>query len=327
MISEFGGFFQKNRDTITDEVAMNLRIAMVGCALLTVGYGQTAGDRSKLEFDVASIRVSPPRVGFHFPSSSSGSGPDLTNPGLFRCTECTLATLIKKAFDLQNYQFPVNSALGNNTFEVMAKLPAGATPEDFRAMLQNLLKDRFGLTFHYKEKTMRGYHLVVAKNGSKLKESKEIAGPPTTSNGQHGYGQGQGQAHKHEGLVAFGGSATYRGDHKTTGEIAQLLSDQLSVPVDDQTQLQGKYDVALNWAGNNAQSGGNHAEGGGAGHGDHGGGGPAGAAGLGPKRGEESGPTLFEAVQSQLGLKLVASEQTIARVFVVDHAEQLPTAN
>ena len=196
-------------------------------------------------------------------------------------------------------------------------------------MLQNLLKDRFGLAYHYKDKSMRGYHLVIAKNGSKLKESKERAGSPAAApDGQHGYGQGQAQAHKHEGLVAFGGSATFRGDHKTTAELAQLLSDQLSLPVDDQTQLSGKYDVVLNWAGNSSQSGGNHAAGGGAGHGDHGGGGPAGGAGgLGPKRGEESGPTLFEAVQSQLGLKLVPSEQTVARVFVVDHAEQLPTAN
>ena len=305
-----------------------MRIAMVFAALLAVGFGQTTGDRSKLEFDVASIRVNAPRVGFHFPSNSNSAGPDLTNPGLFRCTDCTLATLIKKAFDLQNYQFSVNSSLGNNTFEVMAKLPAGASPQDFRAMLQNLLKDRFGLTYHYKDKTIRGYHLVVAKNGSKLKESKESAGSlPAASNGQHGFGQGQGQAHAHKGLVAFGGSSTFRGDHKTAGELAQLLSDQLSLPVEDQTKLPGKYDVVLNWAGNASQSGGNHAEGGGAGHGDHGGGGPAGAGGLGPKRGEESGPTLFEAVQSQLGLKLVPSDQTVAQVFVVDHAKQLPTAN
>ena len=31
-------------------------------------------------------------------------------------------------------------------------------------MLQSLLKDRFGLTSHFKEKSLRGYHLVVAKN-------------------------------------------------------------------------------------------------------------------------------------------------------------------
>ncbi len=312
---------------------MFLKLSMISSALLAAAYGQTTGDRSKTEFEVVSIRANPPRTGFHFAAESGV--PDLTNPGLFRCTNCTLAVLIRKAFDLQNYQFPGRSALGTNTFEVMAKIPVGATPDDFRAMLQNVLKDRFGLTFHYKEKTMRGYHLVVAKNGSKLKESADKA--PSAgedpnrqrSADQHQTaGQGQGQGHAHSGLVTMFGSATYRDEHKTTGDLAQILSDQLGLPVDDQTNLQGKYDIVLKWAGDPTQSGGNHAEGGGAGHGDHGGGGPAGAPGAAAsRRGEESGPTLFEALQAQLGLKLVPSEQTVARTFVVDHAEQLPTAN
>ena len=309
-----------------------LKIAIVSSALLAVGYAQTTGDRSKTEFEVASIRVNPPQAGFHFRSNSGGGAPDLTNPGMFRCSDCTLAALIRQAFGLQNYQFPGGSSLGANTFDVMAKIPAEATQKDYPAMLQNLLKDRFGLSYHYTEKTMRGYHLVIAKNGSKLKESTGSARGPAGEdlnrqprNGNRDqYGQGQG--HTHDGLVNFNGSASYRGEHQTTADLAQILSDQLSLPVDDQTKLPGKYDISLRWAGNRPQSGGNHAEGG-AGHGDHGGGGPAGSTGSGSGRGEESGPTLFEALQSQLGLKLTPSEQTAARIFVVDHAEPLPTAN
>ena len=313
-------------------MVMIFRIALVSSTLVVAAYGQTSGDRSKTEFEVASIRVNPPKVGFHLPSNASGGGADLTNPGLFRCTDCTLATLIGKAYDLQNYQFPGRAALGSNTFDVMAKIPAGATQEDFRVMLQHLLKERFGLTSHFKDKTMRGYHLVIAKNGSKLKESTESAPNRQPQNGnadQHRFGQGQAQDHAHTGLMVFGGSATYRGDHQTTADLAQLLSDQLSLPVDDQTKLQGKYDISLRWSGNTAPSSGNHGGGGfggGAGHGDHGGGGAAGATGTEARR-EEAAPTLFEALQTQLGLKLVASDQTVARTFVVDHVEQLPTAN
>jgi uncharacterized protein (TIGR03435 family) len=36
---------------------------------------------------------------------------------------------------------------------------------------------------------------------------------------------------------------------------------------------------------------------------------------------------LLDAVQSQLGLKLVPSEQTTAKIFVIDHVEKLPTGN
>ena len=302
---------------------MSLRIAIVSAVLLATGYAQTPGDRSKKEFEVASIRVNPPQTGFRFASSTGA--PDLSNPGLFRCTNCTLATLISKAFDLQGYQLPGKASLGNGTFDVTAKIPAGTNPEDFQAMLQSLLKDRFGLTYHYKDKTMRGYHLVVGKNGPKLKESTEMARVrPNGAAGQHGAAQGQ--DHEHAGLMNFGGTAMYRGDHKTTAELAQILSDQLSVPVDDQTKLTGKYDISLRWSASVSQSGGNHTEGG-AGHGERGGGGPAGAAGAGPRRGEDSAPTLFEALQTELGLKLVSSDQAVAKTFIVDHAEQVPTAN
>ena len=57
---------------------MSLRIAIVSAALLATGYAQTPGDRSKKEFEVASIRVNPPQTGFHF-ASSTGS-PDLAIP-------------------------------------------------------------------------------------------------------------------------------------------------------------------------------------------------------------------------------------------------------
>ena len=316
---------------------MTLRMAMASSALLAAAYGQTPGDRSKTEFDVASIRVNPPRTGFRFATDTNGGAPDLTNPGLFRCSDCTLATLIRKAFDLQNYQFPERSSLGADTFDVMAKLPASATQDNVRAMLQNLLRDRFGLAYHFKDKTMRGYHLVIAKNGMKLKESPDKSPSSTDepnrprqnwSPDQHGQAQG----HTHNGLVNFNGSATYRADHQSTADLAVLLSDQLSLPVDDQTALQGKYDILLNWAGNLGQSDGNHSGGGwggGAGHGDHGGG-PAGSSASSQsaaRRAEPSGPTLFEALQSQIGLKLVPAEQAVARIFVIDHAEHLPTAN
>jgi uncharacterized protein (TIGR03435 family) len=311
-------------DTISREMDMKLKIAIIASTLLVpAGYAQT-----KAEFDVASIRVSPPREGFHFAADSGGGEADLSNPGMFRCSNCTLATLIRKAFNLQNYQFPGKSTLGSETFEVMAKIPAGAAPEDYRAMLQTLLKDRFGLTYHFSEKTLRGYHMVVAKGGSKLKVSEDTDTNRPKQNGssdEHRFGA-PGQDHAHKGMVSFNGTSTYRGDHQTTGDLAQILSDQLMAPVDDQTNLPGKYDIALTWTGTGAgQSPANHVESGGAfgGHGDHGGGG-AGPAGS--KR-DELTPSLFEAVQMRLGLKLVPSDQAVARIFVVDRAERLPSAN
>ena len=42
---------------------------------------------------------------------------------------------------------------------------------------------------------------------------------------------------------------------------------------------------------------------------------------------DPSGPTLFDALQQQLGLRLVPAEQALARLFVIDHFAQRPTEN
>jgi uncharacterized protein (TIGR03435 family) len=298
-----------------DSVRQIFKIAIVCAPLLAAAYGQQAGTPAKSEFEAASIRVNPPRTGFHFQSDSGTGGPGTESPGMFRCGSCTLAALIGKAFDLQNYQFPGRTSLGDNTFNVIATIPADTTPEQFRAMLQNLLKERFGLTYHYSEKNLRGYQLVVAKGGSKLKESTGGERPAAPEANSHSYAQGG--SHAHAGLVNFGGSASYRADHRTTADLARVLADQVGGPVEDRTGLTGTYDIALTWSADAPQSG-NHSEGN-WGHGDHGGGAPAGSMG--------SGPALFDALPAQLGLKLVRSEQTAARIFAIDHVAQLPTPN
>jgi uncharacterized protein (TIGR03435 family) len=276
-------------------------------ALLMAAYGQTP---DKAEFEVASIKASAPQSGFHFAADAASGGPGTTDPGMFRCSKCSLAVLIIRAFNLQPYQFPGRTSLTDNTYDIAAKIPAGATGEEFSAMLQNLLKDRFGLTWHFQEKTMKGYHLVIARNGAKLTESTDD---------QHR--SGQAESHNHSGAVIFGTSASYRASGKTTAEIARVLSDHLGLPVDDETGLSGKYDVSLRWTGAASTHAGNHFDGAGhAGH-DGGGGTPSGPAA------DPSGPTLFDALQQQLGLKLVPAEQALARLFVIDRVNQRPTEN
>jgi uncharacterized protein (TIGR03435 family) len=307
---------------------------MVVLTLLPTAYGQTPRDRAKTEFEAAAIRVNPPRTGFHFAADASTGGPGTSDPGMYHCTNCTLATLIAKAFDLRNYQFPARKSLADASFDVMARIPEGATQEEFLVMLRNLLKDRFGLQYHYTQTNLRGYHLVIAAKGGKLKESGDNERAPAAEdskehrqNGnaeQHRFGPSD--AHTHTGPMVFNGSATFRRDHQTTADLARMLSDQLNLPVDDQTGLRGKYDIALTWAGDLSHSG-SHAEGGWSGsHADHGGG-PAAPAGSDAGPADASGPTLFEALQSQLGLKLVPSNQAAARVFVIDHVQPLPTEN
>lgn len=106
-------------------------------------------------------------------------------------------------------------------------------------------------------------------------------------------------------------------------DLIAVLSDQIGLPVDDRTGLTGRYDIALSWSDGSAAHSGNHAEGGsygGAGHGGHDGA----FSGAAP---DASGPTLFDALQSQLGLKLVPAPQATVRLFVVDRILEHPTEN
>lgn len=298
------------------------RIAVAAPLLLASALAQSATP----EFEAASIRTNPPQAGFHFAADSASGGPGTADPGMFRCSKCTLATLISKAFDLRAYQLPGKASLPDTTFDITAKIPAGATPEDFRAMQQNLLKERFGLRYEFREKSLKGYHLVVAKNGPKLTESTGQPMPqPAAAAAWAGRG---GEAHSHSGPISFGGTGRFRANNQTAADIARLLSDQLSLPVEDQTGLKGKYDLSLTWADTNSRDGGHGgSDFGGAGHGDHGGGAAAPQAAPGALSGDSSAPALLDAVQQQLGLKLVPSDQTVARILVISHIDPTPSAN
>jgi uncharacterized protein (TIGR03435 family) len=285
--------------------------------LATVVYAQGFGQT----FEVASIKAAGPVNPFHGSGSMSG-GPGTSDPGMFRCT-CTVATLITKAFELQKYQLPGEAALPADNYEIAAKVPSGATHAEFQTMLQNLLKERFGLASHFDKKELQGYQLVVGKNGSKLKESSDVAKATAAENHggggfQHGGGGG---GHDAGGGGTFMlGMGRYRADRQTTEELAHVLSNQIGKPVEDQTGLTGKYDIALSWAAEAPSH--DHQDGGGAGRG--GGDGHRG----GPSASDDvSGMTVFDAVQSQLGLKLVASKKSSTRLLIVEHVDKAPTVN
>jgi uncharacterized protein (TIGR03435 family) len=268
------------------------------------------------EFEAASVKMNPPQTGFHFSTEAVSGGPGTADPAMFRCLHCSLGTLILKAYRLQPYQFPGRTSLNETTYDVTAKIPEGASAEAFSAMLQSLLKQRFGLIGHFEEKKMKGYRLVVAKGGAKLKESSGEAASAAPT-GVDAHGGGRGEAHNHSGAMVFGNSAMYRASNAPMAELARVLSDQLSVPVEDGTELTGKYDIALRWSGGNGGAAVPHTEGGEY-HGRDGGAGAAAG---------NDGPTLFDALQQQLGLKLVAAEQAKARLFVVEKVSQKPTEN
>lgn len=301
-----------------------LQAVAVALAVSAIASSQPAA-APKIEFDAVAIKTSGPQSGhFRSPASING-GPGTSDPALFRCTNCNVAFLITRAFELQRYQFPGQPSLPDTAFEMTASVPEGATPAQFVVMLQNLLKDRFHLTFHYETRSLQGYELVVAKNGPKLTESRpKPASPSAGGAARDWHGAANAGAHDHSGpgLMVFGGRGIFRGDNQTTADLARMISDQLARPVDDHTGLKGKYDIVLTWSGDAS-----HATAHPGGTWDHGDrpGTPPGAAGL--ANDNASGPTLIGALQEQLGLKLEKQKAATAKVFIVDHIDRSPTEN
>jgi uncharacterized protein (TIGR03435 family) len=290
---------------------MKLALALAVCS---AGICQS-GASSKLEFDVVAINAAAPQSGHFHSSASSTGGPGTADPTFFRCTNCDLSFLIAKAFQLQRYQFAGQASLPDTPYDVSARVPQGTTAEQFGEMLQNLLKDRFGLAYHYDKKQMQGYDLVVAKNGPKLTESSDTAKQAHqegAAGSWHGSGNDGGHEYGHSGLMVFGGRGRYNADHQTTGDLARAISGQLAKPVDDRTGLSGKYDINLSWSDDGSHAAGDYPSHGGEIH-----------AGAGTTADAASGPTLAVALQSQLGLKLEPKKVT-ASVFMVDHVDKVP---
>lgn len=96
------------------------------------------------------------------------------------------------------------------------------------------------------------------------------------------------------------GFMTMRGPMST---IAEALSRNTDLPVVDKTGLTGAYKCELDWTPTNAQAGPPD---------------PTGRTG-------PIGPDIFDAVQEQLGLKLVPQKAPI-EVLIIDHIEKVPTA-
>jgi uncharacterized protein (TIGR03435 family) len=231
-------------------------------------------------------------------------GPGTDDPGTFRCENFDLGGLIVMAYGIANYQLSGPQWIADERFEVMAKVPDGATKEQFRLMLQDLLRQRFKLVVHREKRDMPVYELKIGKNGPKMTESR--APPPTQPPSDvHSTGgiDGDGFPILPPGRFPWWTSRNNRSRRRVAGmsmeEFAQDLSFLLMAPVTDATGLKGRYDFTLSWVGESLGQTGDV---------------------------DDAGPTLFRAIQEQLGLGL-DHKRGSADMLVIDQAEKHPSEN
>jgi uncharacterized protein (TIGR03435 family) len=273
---------------------------LLAATMATASFGQTAASHptpatqtaaAMPVFDVAAIKLN---------KSGDGGSSSNSQDGRFTATNVTLKSLMQ--FDA--YGIPAPRILGGpkwvdtTRFDVEAKmdeadaaqlkaLDRAKNSEQTHAMFQQLLADRFKLAVHWETRELPIYALVVAKNGPKFLPTKELNGGSGTSSNSNQT------------------SRQLKVTNQTVQELAEALtqdmSEELGRNVIDKTGIEGKYDFALKWTPQTDAS-------------------PVADTGA-----PDSGPSLFTAIQEQLGLKLESAKGPV-QVLVIDHAE-MPSEN
>jgi bla regulator protein blaR1 len=274
-------------------------------------------------FEVASIK----------PNNSGDGRVMLGNqPGRFTATNVTVRLLIRNAYQLQDFQISGGpSWLNSDHYDIVAKIdpavqesiaaarggigPAaipgqGANP--LQLMIRSLLAERFKLAAHTETKEQPIYALVVAHGDGKLGPSLKKSDVDCTALAGRGRAAmpppGPPQPGDRlpcgirigPGNMAVGGSSL--------AQFASSLGMFVGRVVVDKTGLAGNYDVNLTWTPDQMPQR------------------PPGAPGDQPIRLngadiDPNGPSIFTAVQEQLGLKL-DSQRGPVEMLVIDRAEK-----
>jgi len=261
--------------------------------------GQTA---STLRFDVASIK------------RNNGDAkmlvlvPRFLPGGSFEAFGVTLGSVIRLAFGLQDFQMVGGPKwVDSDRFDIQARGPQGAAESDAPRRLQSLLTERFALKAHNETKDHPIYTLVLARADRSL--------GPQLRRSQFDPQKIQEQEAK---ALREKNSETYSSpqcgltaDRRlgSCGSTISLLASRLPMYVGrmvvDRTGLTGGYDYELRFGDRPILGAG------------PGGGFPAPFT---AQPADPNAPSLFTALEEQLGLKLVPETGRVD-VLVIDHVE------
>jgi uncharacterized protein (TIGR03435 family) len=244
-----------------------------------------------LTFDIATIRLAPPPdANFHVSVSSP------PHSSRFEATNLPIKALLQIAY---GFDAPIVGApdWATNTFyniqarsdeaadARLAKLTDNEVRLEKRNAIRVLLAERLGLKTHLETRNSSIYNLLVAKGGVKMQAVPKPPEGEAPAAPPPANVQAHGSQH---GLEFVGSNASMRA-------IAGALSSMVEAPVVDKTGLTDTYNYTLQfgreWSANDP----------------------------------ESWPSIFTAVQEQMGLKLEAEHEAVPNL-VVDQITK-PTEN
>jgi uncharacterized protein (TIGR03435 family) len=247
-----------------------------------------------LTFDVATIRLAPPSdANFHTTVSSP------PHSSRFEVTNLPMKALLQIAY---GFDAPVVGApdwVGDTFYTIqarsdeaadarLAKLTDNEVRLEKRHAIRALLADRLGLQTHFETRNTSIYNLVLDKSGVKM---QVVPAPPPPAEGDTPAPTPAVDVKAHGSQHGLEFDAT----NASMRAIAGVLSSMVEAPVVDKTGLNGLYNFTL-------QFGRDWSE-----------------------HDPDSWPSIFTAVQEQLGLKLESEHASVPNL-VIDHITK-PTEN
>jgi uncharacterized protein (TIGR03435 family) len=243
------------------------------------------------QFEVASVKVNNSGL-----TESRGDNSHSLASGRYTFINEPMRDLVMWAYKVRPEYIEGPKSLETYRFDIVAKAPPNTTTSDARRMLRALLADRFKLELKQDRKIMTVYALVSGKSGS------QALTPTLASGGKVGCRPGQ--QDKSQIQVAC--------TNITLEDLADLLPDlapgYIDRPVVNLTDIQGSFDLKLSWAPRQVRRQETVEQ-------------------LGDSTPDiATGPTIFAALDKQLGLKLVGQKYSMPTI-VVRHFEQSPSEN
>lgn len=264
---------------------------IIGVFNAPASNAQSTTDRPR--FEVASIKLNT--------SGQPGSGFNLGGQ-IVTIKNTTLENLIQIAYDARNFQVIGGPGwINTDRYDIEAKVEGPFTPGPAgmlqqRLRLQALLEERFNLGLHRDTRDLPIYELTIAKGGLKIQPLKDescLQPDPTHA--------GPGPGHQMNEYCGFGGfgRGSFMVTSTTMADLAKSFSMAVGRKVVDKTGITGTFRVNLTYV-------------------------PDELNGPSPDS-ENAGPSIFTAIQEQLGMKLESSKGPVD-VLIIDHVER-PSQN
>ncbi len=270
------------------------RIGAAALALLIAAVPALLSQEAKPSFEAATIK---PNTGGDFGNyfRMMGVTPSMTNQ--------SLKNMILWAYRVHDFQIIGGPGwMSSDRWDLQAKTTQGAAYDKMQLMVQSLLQDRFKLALHREIKELPIYNLTVAKAGLKIQPNAEGSCiPPDPKNP----GPAPGKTFMDYCGTSGFGRCSMMGTSSTMTELAEALANPVAADrtVVNQTGIEFHFRYEVKYAPELtaiSQPGG-----------------PPPACG--------DAPSIFTALQEQLGLRLDSAKGPV-EVLVIDHAEK-PSEN